>query len=155
MKMLSIAVVLTLVACAQTEPAPMSVTDVAVVLSGDAQSPPVQTAATGYALIVVDDDGVVSGMVEAPDIADATAFIEDDAADAATPVVIALVPVSAGRWQVPSDTRLTPAQMSHYQSGKLSANVRSKAHPKGEVRANLPGKTRAGTTGYPSAAPAK
>lgn len=113
----------------------MSVTDVAVVMSGDAQSPPVETTATGYALIVVDDDEAVSGMVEAPDIADASAFIEDDATDAATPVVIMLVPVSDGRWQVPSDTRPSPAEMSHYESGKLSANVRSKAHPMGEVRA--------------------
>jgi hypothetical protein len=40
MKMLPIAVVPTLVGCAQTEPVPTTVTDVAVVMSGDAQSPP-------------------------------------------------------------------------------------------------------------------
>lgn len=155
MKMLTIAVVLTLVACAQTEPMPASGTDLAVVMSGDAQSPPVQSAATGYALIFVDDDGAISGVVEAPGIVDATAVIEDDAPEAVTPVVVTLVPVSAGRWEVPSDSRLTPTQMSHYKSGKLSANVRSKAHPKGEVRAKLQGKTRANARDDSSAAPTK
>lgn len=135
--MLPIAVVLTLVACAQPEPVsvPMPVPDVPVVLSGDIESPPVQTGATGSALIVVNDDGTVSGVIEAPGIADATAVIEDDSPDAATPVVITLVPVSDGRWEVPSGSRLTPTQVSHYRSGKLSANVRSKAHPEGEVGA--------------------
>jgi hypothetical protein len=158
MKMLPIAAVLTLVACAQPEPVPVlvpvPVPDVAVVLSGDAQAPPVQTAATGRALIVVNDDGTISGVVEAPGIADATAVIEDDSPDAATPVVLTLVPVSDGHWEVPAGSRLTPAQASHYKSGKLSANVRSKAHPSGEVRAQLQGKTRANARGD-SAAPAK
>ena len=59
-----------------------------------------------------------------------------------------------GRWEVPSGSRLTPAQVSHYKSGKLSANVRSKTHPNGEVRAQLQGETRASARGD-SAAPAK
>ena len=149
-----LAVVLALVGCAQPGLGPVPPPEAAVVLSGDAQSPPVQTAATGRALIVVDDDGTVSGVIEAPGIADATAVIEDDSPDAATPVVVTLVPVSDGRWEVPPGSRLTPAQVSHYKSGKLSANVRSKAHPKGEVRAQLQGMTRANARAD-SAAPAK
>jgi hypothetical protein len=150
MKTLHLAIVVALTACAQPEPAPVqetppvAVTDMAVVLSGDAESPPVQTSSTGRALIVVNEDGTVSGVVEAPGIADASAVIQDDAADAAVPVVVMLSPVSEGRWEVPAGTQLTPAQVSHYKSGKLSANVRSKAHPRGELRAQLPGKTRAG-----------
>jgi hypothetical protein len=150
-------VLMALAACAQTEPVPVSAPvsvptpvpvpvpapDVPVVLSGDMESPPVQTAATGRALIIVNEDGTVSGVVEAPDIADATVVIEDDAADVAVPVVVTLVPVAHGRWEVPAGTLLTPAQIDHYKSGKLSANVRSKAHPKGEIRAPLQGNARA------------
>jgi hypothetical protein len=139
MKTLPLAVAAALLACAQPQPA---VPEVAVVLSGATQSPPVQTAATGRALIVVDEDGAVSGVVMAPGIPEATAVLEDEAPDAAVPVVVALVPVADGRWEVPAGTRLTSAQLDHYKAGKLSANVRSKAHPKGEVRARLAGKTR-------------
>jgi len=164
MKMLSIAVVLTLVACAQPElvpvplpvptPVPVPMPDVPVVLSGETESPPVQTTAIGRAQIIVNDDGTLTGVVEAPGIADASAVIEDDAPDAVVPVVIALVPVSDGRWEVPPGTRLTPAQVSHYKAGKLSANVRSRAHPKGELRAQLHGKTRTNARAD-SAAPTK
>jgi hypothetical protein len=142
---LALALALALAACAH-EPQP----EVAVVLSGAMEAPPVQTTATGEAVIVVDDDGTVSGVVLAPNIPGATVAIEDDAADAATPVVVMLVPAGEGRWQVPAGTRLTAAQMAHYKGGKLAANVRSRAHPKGEVRAHLRGNTRSkmGASGY-------
>lgn len=39
-------------------------------------------------------------------------------------------------------TRLTDAQMKHYKAGRLAANVRTGGHPKGELRAQLHGKTR-------------
>lgn len=152
-------VLIALAACAQTEPVPVPspvpvlvptpvpvpvpAPDVPVVLSGDMESPPVQTAASGRALIIVSEDGTVSGVVEASDIADATVVIEDDAADVAAPLVVTLVPVAHGRWEVPAGTLLTPPQIDHYKSGKLSANVRSKAHPKGEIRAPLQGNARA------------
>jgi hypothetical protein len=103
MKTVHLAFVVALAACAQTEPVPapvpvpVSAPDVPVVLSGDMESPPVQTAATGRALIVVNEDGTVSGVVEAPGIAGATVAIEDDAAGAAVPVVVTLVPVADGR----------------------------------------------------------
>jgi hypothetical protein len=147
MKTISLVVALALAACAQTDTrtSSMDTADAPAILTGAMEVPPVQTASTGRALILVADDGTVSGIVEAPGMDGATALIEDDA-DAAVPVVVMLVPVADGRWEVPADTRLTPAQISHHKAGKLHANVRSKAHPKGEVRAQLNSKPAGGAT---------
>jgi hypothetical protein len=130
-----------LAGCAQTVPQPRAAEEVTVILSGAQESPLVQTAAAGQATIVVDEDGKVSGVVTAPSLPDAIAAIEDDA-DAAVPVVVVLTPVAPGRWQVPAGTRLTGAQMEHYEAGRLAANVRTRGHPEGEPRAPLQGETR-------------
>jgi hypothetical protein len=160
MKTLLLPVVIALAACAQPEPA----ANVALVTPAPAPSAPAVAAAPGapadvpgQVLIVVNDDGTVSGVVEvAPagagaGMTDATAAIEDDTAGVATPVVVMLVPVGDGRWQVPPGTKLSQAQMDHYKSGKLSANVRSKSQPRKDLRASLSGQTRSKAMG---AAPA-
>jgi hypothetical protein len=151
---------LTLAACAQTDPSSDSTTamaaapppttaaaepapDVVVILTGDVESPPVSTPSTGRALIVVDDDGLVRGVVEAPDMSGSTAAIEDDAPDAEPTTVVLLIPAGDGRWQIPAGTRLSAKQQAHYKAGNLYANVRTDAHPKGEVRAQLRDKSRA------------
>jgi hypothetical protein len=140
-KMLPAMLAIALAGCAQTVPQPQGVEEVMVILSGAQVSPPVQTTAAGQAMIVVDEDGNVSGVVTAPTLPDATVAIEDDA-DAAVPMVVMLTPVAPGRWQVPAGIRLTGAQMEHYKAGRLAANVRTGGNPKGELRAQLHGKTR-------------
>lgn len=147
-KMLPAMLAIALAGCAQTAPQPQAAVaeEVTVILSGAQVSPPVQTAAAGEAAIVVDEDGNMSGVVTAPTLPDAIVAIEDDA-DAAVPVVVLLTQVAPGRWQVPAGTRLTGAQMEHYEAGRLAANVRTRGHPKGEMRAQLQGKTRTRSMG--------
>ena len=149
-KMLPAMLAIALAGCAQTvaqtQPQPQAAEEVTVILSGAQESPPVRTAAAGHATIVVDADGKVSGVVIAPTLPDATVAIEDDA-DPAVPVVVVLKPVAPGRWEVPAGTRLTAAQMKHYEAGRLAANVRTRAHPKGELRAQLQGKTHTRSMG--------
>jgi hypothetical protein len=126
-----------------------------VILTGDGESPPVSTQSTGRAFIVMDDDGLVHGVVEAPEMTGSTVALEDDAPDADAATVVLLVPAGDGRWQIPSGTRLSPKQQTHYKAGNLYANVRTKAHPKGEVRAQLHDKShpRSMRPGTSSAAP--
>ena len=62
---LSVILALAVAACAQTQPNP----DLLVILTGEAMVPPVQTSATGKALILVDEDGTVTGLVEVPGMA--------------------------------------------------------------------------------------
>jgi hypothetical protein len=145
-KMIPAMLAIALAACAQTGPQLEAVEDVTVILSGAQVSPPVQTSAEGQATIAVDEDGQVTGVVTALTLPDAVVAIEDDA-DAAVPVVVVLAPVAPGRWQVPAGTRLTRAQMQHYKAGHLAASVRTRGHPKGELRAQLQGKTRTRSMG--------
>jgi hypothetical protein len=160
MKIPLLPVVIALAACAQPEPSAKvgAVTPAPDTTStASAASPSAQADVPGQVLIVVNDDGTVSGVVEVTPAtasmgtSDMTADIEDDTSGLATPVVVMLVPVGDGRWQVPPGTKLSQAQMDHYKSGRLSANVRSKTQPKKDLRASLSGQTRSKAMG---AAPA-
>jgi hypothetical protein len=134
MKTLYLVVLLTLTACAQMEsqpdvvlvavPVPMDATDAPVVLTGAMEVPPVSTTAMGQALIIVNDDGTISGVIYAPNMVDATAAIEDDAADAGGLVIVMLEPVADGRWQVPAGTgsrRRRPSTTSPESSTPMCA----------------------------------
>jgi hypothetical protein len=165
MRSLPLVVAAVLAACAQTQsspdrsqdqtqpspqagnarPAPAMAADASdwVLLVDDGSSTPTASSdPSRRALVVVNDDGTIAGVIEAPDMAGSTASIEDDAASGDGAIVVVLVPVGDGRWQVPAGTRLTSLQQAHYTSGKLSAHVHNKSRPKSDARAQLTGKSQ-------------
>ncbi|HET6599222.1 MAG TPA: CHRD domain-containing protein [Burkholderiaceae bacterium] len=114
-----------------------SAADVKVTLSGAAEVPPVQTQASGHGTISVDDDGSVSGEVMTTGITGSMAHIHQGAAGKNGGVIIPLKNAGDGKWTVPDGAKLSDAQQAAFKEGNLYVNVHSKAHPGGEIRAQL------------------
>jgi hypothetical protein len=111
--------------------------DVAVKLSGDAEVPPVSTAASGTGSITVAADKSVSGMVMTSGIAGSMAHIHMAAAGKNGGVIIPLTSMGDGHWEVKAGAKLTDAQYEAFKAGELYINVHSAAHPGGEIRAQI------------------
>jgi hypothetical protein len=114
-----------------------SAADVKVTLGGAAEVPPVQTQASGQGTISVDDDGSVSGEVTTTGVAGTMAHIHQAAAGKNGGVIIPLKNAGDGKWTVPDGAKLSDAQQAAFKEGNLYVNVHSKAHPGGEIRAQL------------------
>lgn len=114
-----------------------SAADVKVTLSGAAEVPPVQTQANGEGTISVDADMSVSGEVMTTGVMGTMAHIHQGAVGKNGGVIIPLKNAGDGKWTVPDDAKLTDAQYEAFKAGKLYVNVHSKAHPGGEIRAQL------------------
>jgi hypothetical protein len=111
--------------------------DVAVKLSGDAEVPPVSTAASGTGSITVAADKSVSGMVMTSGVAGSMAHIHMAAAGKNGGVIIPLTSQGEGHWGVQAGAKLTDAQYEAFKAGELYVNVHSVAHPGGEIRAQI------------------
>ena len=111
--------------------------DVAVKLSGDAEVPPVSTAASGIGSITVGADKSVSGMVMTSGVAGSMAHIHMAAAGKNGGVIIPLTNLGDGHWGVKEGAKLTDAQYEAFTAGELYINVHSAAHPGGEIRAQI------------------
>jgi hypothetical protein len=111
--------------------------DVAVKLSGDAEVPPVSTAASGTGSITVAADKSVSGMVMTSGVAGSMAHIHMAAAGKNGGVIIPLTNQGDGHWSVQAGAKLTDAQYEAFKAGELYVNVHSVAHPGGEIRAQI------------------
>jgi hypothetical protein len=110
--------------------------EVAVTLSGDQETPPVTTMASGSGTITINPDMSVSGKVTTKGVAGVMAHIHQGAAGKAGPVIIPLEK-SGDDWVVPKGAKLTPAQFQAYKAGDLYVNVHSAAHMAGEIRGQL------------------
>jgi hypothetical protein len=111
--------------------------DVAVMLTGDQEVPPVQTDASGKGTITVKPDMSVSGSVTTNGVEGSMAHIHQGPSGQEGPVIIPLTKSGASTWSVPSGAKLTDAQYQAYKAGSLYVNVHSAAHKGGEIRGQL------------------
>jgi hypothetical protein len=111
--------------------------DMAIMLAGSQEVPPVTTSATGNGTIKVADDGMVSGKVATTGIKGTAAHIHSAVAGKNGPVIVPLEKDGDNGWAVPSGAKLTADQLSALKAGGLYVNVHSAAHPDGEIRGQL------------------
>jgi hypothetical protein len=110
-------------------------------LTGAMETPPVTTKASGVATLLVDDKGVVSGGIKTTDIEGTAAHIHTGASGASGPPIITLERTGKDQWMVPQGAKLSVQQYADFKKGNLYVNVHSKAHPAGEIRAQLDAST--------------
>lgn len=110
---------------------------VRVTLSGSAEVPPVQTAASGGGIINIGVDQSITGSVTTVGISGTMAHIHLGVEGKNGPVVIPLEKVDGNGWAVPAGTKLTDEQFSAFKAGELYVNVHSDAHKGGEIRGQL------------------
>ncbi|WP_313953753.1 CHRD domain-containing protein [Accumulibacter sp.] len=113
-----------------------SADEVRVMLWGTNEIPPVTTSASGGGMIVVGDDGAVSGSVSTTGVVGTAAHIHQGAARHSGPVIVPLVK-DGDTYKVPPGARLTAEQVASFKAGELYINVHSAANPGGEIRGQL------------------
>lgn len=106
-------------------------------LSGDAEVPPVATAASGSATINIKPDMSVSGNVTTTGIAATMAHIHIGKVGSNGPVVITLTKTGDNGWMVPEGSKLSEAQYQAYKAGELYVNVHSAENKPGEIRGQI------------------
>jgi CHRD domain len=111
--------------------------DTAVKLSGDQEVPPVASAATGVATIVIKSDKSVSGSVKTSGIAGTVAHIHLAEPGKNGPPIITLTKTDDNTWSVPAGAMLTDDQYKSFKEGNLYVNVHSAEHKGGEIRTQL------------------
>ena len=119
------------------------ITKTAVVLSGGAEVPPVVTGAGGSGQLGENDTtGAASGsltIATAPTSTVISVHVQEGARGANGSIVIVLENSGAGVWSVPAGKALSPAQINTFSAGGLYFNVRTAAHPGGEIRGQIDG----------------
>lgn len=108
-----------------------------VKLSGNESVPAVESPGSGEGMIVVDEQGNISGSITTQNVPATMAHIHQAPAGTNGPVAIPLEQTGDGTWSVPKDTQLTEAQYESLKKGDLYINVHTEAHPAGEVRGQL------------------
>jgi len=109
----------------------------ALQLTGAMETPAVTTSASGMATLTVDENGMVSGGVKTTGMEGTAAHIHMGAPGASGPPIITLEQAGKDQWMVPQGAKLSAKQLAAYKKGQLYVNVHSKAHPGGEIRAQL------------------
>jgi CHRD domain len=111
--------------------------DVAVMLSGDQEVPPVATAAKGSGTVTVGDDMSVKGTVTTSGIVATAAHIHAGAPGKNGPVIVPMIRSGDNGWTFGPGAKLSEDQMKAFRAGELYINVHSSANPGGEIRGQL------------------
>ena len=111
--------------------------DVQVKLTGQEETPPVTTNATGTATIAVGMDRKVTGSVKTTGVDGIAAHIHTGGPGEKGPPIITLTKGENGVWAVPADATLTDEQYAAFKAGKLYVNVHSAANKGGEIRGQI------------------
>ena len=108
-------------------------------LSGSNEVPPVNTSATGTAVVTIKEDRSVTAKVTVTGMTATASHIHEAAAGTNGPVIVPFTKTADNTFEAPAGAKLTDAQYESYKAGKLYVNVHSAANPGGEVRAQLKG----------------
>ena len=111
--------------------------EIKVVLSGDQEIPPLQSAASGTGTITVGADKSISATVAVSGMTVTVAHIHEAPPDRNGPIVIPLVKVSENTWSVQPGVVLTDSQYESYKAGNLYFNIHSALHRAGEIRGRI------------------
>lgn len=108
-----------------------------ITLSGNQEVPPVKTAATGSAKVMINADMTVNGSIATTGVAGTMAHIHQGAAGANGPVIIPFTKNGDNAWMIPAGAKLTEAQYQAYKVGGLYINVHSAENKGGEIRGQI------------------
>ena len=111
--------------------------DLKVNLTGEQETPPVTTSASGTGTITVADDKSISGTVKTKSIEGTMAHIHVGAPGKSGPPIITLTKDADGVWKVPAGSKLTDEQYASFKAGDLYVNVHSAMHQPGEIRGQI------------------
>jgi hypothetical protein len=121
--------------------APAAVTAApALTLTAAQEVPPNPSSATGKSTIAIGPDMLVTGSVQVMGMTPTMAHIHEAAPGNNGAVILPFARTGENTFAPAAGARLTAAQYTSYQQGKLYINVHSAAYPGGEVRVQLPGK---------------
>lgn len=113
---------------------------ISITLNGNAEVPPVVTAASGTGHITVLPDRTVIGSIKTNGMVPSMAHIHEGAVGKNGPAIITLSITADKGYTVPAGATLSEAQYKSYAAGNLYVNIHSELHPDGEIRAQLLGK---------------
>lgn len=129
---------------AVNEPPPLTGTIIskAASLSGGEEVPPVTTSASGTGILDVSiTTGAVRGSVTlqaSPPLTSVRAVhVHEGARGVNGAIVIALENAGNNVWNVPAGITLTTSRVTSFTAGNLYFNVRTDAHPDGELRGQI------------------
>ena len=135
-KVLALAAVFALAACASMPDWMPGSGAMQVNLTGAQEVPPANSQGTGTGSFRVASDGAISGSVTTTGVQGTMAHIHQAAKGQNGPVIVPLTK-NGDTYTVPQGRKLTPAQMEALKQGNLYVNVHSDRYKGGEVRAQL------------------